>query len=236
MAWHRTTKDCPFPGPGMHLGSPCASVSQGGVLIPPHRDSEGRNTYFFPVIGIQFRTLFFHKITRDGKVPCQAAKSLCGPHDVDDYNAETLTLYPGDLLIQPPGQLHAEYNPNPALARGGHFFTYGTLHRTHSFRFLEDAQGNTAQAHEYADETVWRMAALIPRLPPDQLSGKLALLASVGTLLHGSQAQKVSGTAPGINIPQHKATHDLTITQSHPRPRSCYENSATPRYLPARLA
>jgi hypothetical protein len=69
-------------------------VSQGGVLIPPHRDSEGRNTYFFPVIGIQFRTLFFHKITQDGKPPC----SFGGPHDLDDYHAETLTIYPGDLL------------------------------------------------------------------------------------------------------------------------------------------
>ncbi|KAG1771564.1 hypothetical protein EV702DRAFT_1201879 [Suillus placidus] len=236
MAWHRTTKDCPSPGLGMHLGSPCASVSQGGVLIPPRRDSEGRNTYFFPVIGIQFRTLFFHKITHGGKVPRQPAKSLCGPHDMDDYNAETLTIYPGDLLIQPPGQLHAEYNPNPALARGGHFFTYGTLHRTNSFRFLEVAQGNAAQVHEYTDETLWRMAALIPRLPPDQLSGKLALLASVGTLLHGSQAQKVSGMAPGINVPQEKATHDLTITQLRPRPCSCYQDSAAPRHLPTRLA
>jgi hypothetical protein len=94
MAWYRTTKDCPWPGPGTHLSSPCAMVSQGGVLIPPHRDSEGRNTYFFPVIGIQFRTLFFHKITQDGKPPC----SFGGPHDLDDYHAETLTIYPGDLL------------------------------------------------------------------------------------------------------------------------------------------
>jgi hypothetical protein len=74
--------------------------------------------------------------------------------------------------IQPPGQLHAEYNPNTALARGGHFFTYGTLHHTHSSRSLEVTQGNSNQAHKYTDETLWRMAALIPRLPPDQLSGK----------------------------------------------------------------
>ncbi|KAG2335269.1 hypothetical protein BDR05DRAFT_1007010 [Suillus weaverae] len=95
MAWHRTTKDCPLPGPGIDLGSPSATVSQGGVLIPPHHDSEGRNTYFFPVIGIQLRTLLFHKITQDGKVPPQATQSLC---DLDDYDAETVTIYPGDLL------------------------------------------------------------------------------------------------------------------------------------------
>lgn len=74
--------------------------------------------------------------------------------------------------MQPPGQLYAEYNPNPALARGGHFFTYGTMHHTHSSRCLEVTEGNTMQNHEYIDETLRRMAALIPRLPPDQLSGK----------------------------------------------------------------
>ncbi|KAG2045887.1 hypothetical protein BDR06DRAFT_965536 [Suillus hirtellus] len=171
MAWHRTAKDCPPSGLGMHLGVPCASVSQGGVLIPPHRDSEGRNTYFFPVIGVQLRTLLFHKLTHDGRRLFQAEKSLRGPCDLDDYDAETVTLYPGDLLMQPPGQLYAEYNPNPALARGGHFFTYGTMHHTHSSRSLEVTEGNTMQNHEYIDETLWRMAALIPRLPPDQLSG-----------------------------------------------------------------
>ncbi|KAG1808886.1 uncharacterized protein BJ212DRAFT_1302787 [Suillus subaureus] len=166
MAWHRTTRDCPSAGLGIHLGSPWASVSQGGVLIPPHHDSEGRNTYFFPVTGIQLQTLLFHKITCDGKVPLQATKSLCSSHDLDDYDAETMTIYPGDLLIQPPGQLHAEYNPNPAFAHEGHFFTYGTLHHTLSSRSLEV----TTQTCEYMDETLWRMAALIPQLPPDQLS------------------------------------------------------------------
>lgn len=82
----------------MHFGSPCASVSQGGVLIHPHRDSEGRNAYFFPVIGIQLRTLLFRKITSNGKVPLQATTSLSGSHDLDEYDAETVTIYPGDLL------------------------------------------------------------------------------------------------------------------------------------------
>ncbi|KAG1817624.1 uncharacterized protein BJ212DRAFT_1480179 [Suillus subaureus] len=167
MAWHWTTRDCPSAGPGIHLGSPWTSVSQGGVLIPPHHDSEGRNTYFFPVTGIQLWTLLFRKITCDGKVPLQATKYLCSPHDLDDYDAETMTVYPGGLLIQPPGQLHAEYNPNPAFAHGGHFFTYGMLHHTLSSRSLEV----TTQTREYMDETLWWMAALIPQLPPDQLSG-----------------------------------------------------------------
>ncbi|KAG2362871.1 hypothetical protein BDR07DRAFT_1484230 [Suillus spraguei] len=168
MAWYRTTRDCPSSGL-VHLGSPCASVSQGGVLIPPHHDSEGRNTYFLPVIGIQLRTLLFHKTTRDGKMDLPTTKSLHSPHELDDYDVETVTIYPGDLLIQPPGQLYAEYNPNPTLARGGHFFTYGTLHHTYSSRSLEV---NATQTSKYMDETLWRMAALIPRLPPDQLSGK----------------------------------------------------------------
>ncbi|KAG1845815.1 hypothetical protein F4604DRAFT_1936726 [Suillus subluteus] len=161
------------------LDCPIASPRRGpDGLAPDHQGlSIGRTGYtsWQPVglgvpgrvTGIQLRTLLFHKITRDGKVPLQATKSLRGPHDLDDYDAETVTIYPGDLLIQPPGQLHAEYNPNPAFARGGHFFTYGTLHHTLSSRSLEV----TAQTREYKDETLWRMAALIPRLPPDQLSG-----------------------------------------------------------------
>jgi hypothetical protein len=82
-----------------------------------------------------------------------------------------LTFYPL-CRIQPPGQLHAEYNPNPALAHGGHFFTYGTLYRTYSSRSLEVTPGNSSRAPECTDETLWRMAALIPRLPPDKLLGK----------------------------------------------------------------
>ncbi|KAG1860078.1 hypothetical protein F4604DRAFT_1684456 [Suillus subluteus] len=87
-----------------------------------------------PVIGIQFWMLFFHKIM----------KSLCSPHDMNDYNAETLTLYPGDVL------------------------------------FLEDTQGNNAQAYEYADETVWQMDTFISWLPPDQLSGNISGSKSAG--------------------------------------------------------
>lgn len=82
-----------------------------------------------------------------------------------------LTIY-SLCRIQPPGQLHAEYNPNPALAHGGHFFTYGTLYRTYSSRSPEVTLGNTSQAQECTDETLWRMAVLIPRLPPDKLLGK----------------------------------------------------------------
>ncbi|KAG2353217.1 hypothetical protein BDR07DRAFT_1496692 [Suillus spraguei] len=211
LAWYWTTKDYPPPAWGMHLGSPCASVSQGGVLIPPHDDSEGRNTYFFPVIGIQLRTLFFQKIAHGDQVPVQTTKSICGPHSLDDYKAETLTIYSGDLLIQPPGQLHAEYYPNPALAHGGHFFTYGTLHHTYNLRSLEVTQGNSTQAHEHIDETLWRMAVLIPRLPPDRLSGKPELLAFVSTLLHGSSSQNASDTTPDNKVPPDKVTHGLTI-------------------------
>lgn len=82
-----------------------------------------------------------------------------------------LTIHPL-CRIQPPGQLHAEYNPNPALAHGGQFFTYGTLYRTYSSRYLQVTPGNNSGAQECTDETLWRMAALIPRLPPDKLLGK----------------------------------------------------------------
>jgi hypothetical protein len=31
-------------------------------------------------------------------VPFEATKILCSPHDLDNYDAETVTVYPGDLL------------------------------------------------------------------------------------------------------------------------------------------
>ncbi|KAG2351851.1 hypothetical protein BDR07DRAFT_1500097 [Suillus spraguei] len=192
LAWYWTTKDYPPPAWGMHLGSPCASVSRVG-----HWDTTPDTV--------------FQKIAHGDQVPVQTTKSICGPHSLDDYKAETLTIYSGDLLIQPPGQLHAEYYPNPALAHGGHFFTYGTLHHTYNLRSLEVTQGNSTQAHEHIDETLWRMAVLIPRLPPDRLSGKPELLAFVSTLLHGSSSQNASDTTPDNKVPPDKVTHGLTI-------------------------
>ncbi|KAG2090487.1 uncharacterized protein F5147DRAFT_658154 [Suillus discolor] len=66
MAWHRTTKDCPLPGPNL--------------------------------LDMQLRKLLFHKSNNDCKVPLPAAKSLYGPHDLNDYDAETVTIYSEDLL------------------------------------------------------------------------------------------------------------------------------------------
>ncbi|KAG2057202.1 hypothetical protein BDR06DRAFT_969415 [Suillus hirtellus] len=88
---HRYVLDCPIA-----VGLPPELVPLDEGQMAWHRTIKDCP---WPVISIQLWTLLFPKIPHDGKVPFEATKFLCSPHDLDNYDAETMTVYPGDLLM-----------------------------------------------------------------------------------------------------------------------------------------
>ena len=68
--------------------------------------------------------------------------------------------------IQPPGCLHEVYTPTPSITRGGHFYSYNSLHHTKFSRSLdiltEDSFSN--QTHPSVSLTLMMMTAALPKL------------------------------------------------------------------------
>ncbi|KAG2335293.1 hypothetical protein BDR05DRAFT_1006978 [Suillus weaverae] len=85
------------------------------------------------------------------------------------WDAEVITLLDGDLLFQPPGQVHAVYTPKKSFVTGGHLHHFGSLHLTEISRYIDahKAQFLTNQVHDNALETFQRMTIALPRLSPN---------------------------------------------------------------------
>ncbi|KAG1825323.1 hypothetical protein DFJ58DRAFT_738539 [Suillus subalutaceus] len=93
-------------------------------------------------------------------------------------DGEVITLKPGDMLILPPGVVHAVYTPVPSFSTGGHFYHYSCMHLTELSRFIdaESASTTTNQDMEHALETLRRMVIAIPYLSPRIVLHKRPLL------------------------------------------------------------
>ncbi|KAG1758483.1 hypothetical protein EV702DRAFT_1053795, partial [Suillus placidus] len=108
--------------------------------------------------------------------------------------------------IQPSGQLHSVYTPIPSFTRGGHFYSYETLPSTELSRWLDCCEGLllTNQAHEHTEETLWRMTAVIPRLPPNEVPHRIPLLALCHMVLSAEKyvAQGTRSTILKKNAPK----------------------------------
>ncbi|KAG1830704.1 hypothetical protein DFJ58DRAFT_848392 [Suillus subalutaceus] len=210
MAWHRSIRDCPLEGKFVHpdnfLVNGWGLIHQGGVVTTPHHDSEGQNTFVIGDIGLKFWVWFFYKDHQDRQALLQASTSLCDKYDFSQFAAESVTVYPGDLIIQPPGQLHSVYTPIPSFTRGGHFYSYETLPFTELSRWLDRCAGLllTNQAHEHTEETLWRMTAVIPRLPPNEVPHRRPLLALCHMVLSAEKyvAQGSKSTILKKNAPK----------------------------------
>lgn len=85
--------------------------------------------------------------------------------------------------FQPPGSLHEVFTPTPAIVRGGHFYTYNSLHLTEFSRSL-DAQTQESlsnQSHPSAALTIMMMMTALPHL---QLYREGLLFISMNILLN----------------------------------------------------
>jgi len=78
-----------------------ALAHQAGVISYPHQDADGDATYVIGISGIKLWTFYF---LRNPTLPRDTIKgifrSLCDPDKRDHPHvcAETVYLYPGDLL------------------------------------------------------------------------------------------------------------------------------------------
>lgn len=72
------------------------------------------------------------------------------------------------LSFQPGALVHAVFSPCATFARGGHYYSYETLHMTEVSRDI-DARFNgytTNVDHPHALETLVRLVLALPRLDP----------------------------------------------------------------------
>ncbi|KAG2353406.1 hypothetical protein BDR07DRAFT_1496320 [Suillus spraguei] len=153
-----------------------ALLHHAGFLTYFHHDSDGGNTYVKVENdnGVKFWCLAFpkdgHAISRttlsanfalfaDLKKNCKKIESK--------WDFEVVTILPGDLLIQPPGQFHAVYTPVATFATGGHFYNHQYMHLTELSRYMDRTKGTTFtnQVHEHSIATFQRMVINLPYLP-----------------------------------------------------------------------
>ncbi|KAH0825904.1 hypothetical protein J3R83DRAFT_7657 [Lanmaoa asiatica] len=144
-----------------------------GVLTYIHHDSEGLGTHIIPFSGIKNWIIVSTKrgkVTRDELttflMELTDSDRLLSQF-TDKIDCETIHLYPGDLIIMPPGQLHAVYTPVASFCRGGHFYNLDTMHLTELSRFVDTTAGKyvTNQAHSGTLETLCRLVLVLPAIP-----------------------------------------------------------------------
>ncbi|KAG1791151.1 uncharacterized protein HD556DRAFT_1445406 [Suillus plorans] len=174
--WNQTTVDCPV-GEKVHPDNftvhSWALIHSPAFWTHPHHDSDGSLTFVQVETGEKKWGLWRH-VHED--MLTRTHLSEIAPELTDLYqnrkkiqetwHGEIVTLLPGDMLIQPPGQFHAVYTPVTSFATGGHFYNYETMHLTELSRYIDHKQGRTLtnQVHEHSLETFQRMVINLPRI------------------------------------------------------------------------
>ncbi|KAG2108259.1 uncharacterized protein F5147DRAFT_773843 [Suillus discolor] len=145
---------------------------QAGFLMYPHHDVEGTLTWVRMEVGVKFWVLFWLKDQHDDwshiqNIATQLINFVENKAWLKKHcNTGLITLRPGDMLIQPPGTMHAVYTPVASFATGGHFYHYLCMHLTELARYIDVKVGDsmTNQALDHALETLRHMVIAIPYL------------------------------------------------------------------------
>ncbi|KAH9930795.1 hypothetical protein B0H21DRAFT_711940 [Amylocystis lapponica] len=95
----------------------------------------------------------------------------------ENFDLETITLYPGDVYFQLPGAFHAVYTPVGSFAYGGHYYLYDTMHLTELSRDVDAMHLSylTNTEHGHAEEMLVRMVLALPRLNPKREQGTIGV-------------------------------------------------------------
>ncbi|KAG2336299.1 hypothetical protein BDR05DRAFT_1005990 [Suillus weaverae] len=153
-----------------------ALLHHAGFLTYFHHDSDGGNTYVKVENhnGLKFWCLAFPKnghaiprTTLSTNFALFADLKKNRKKIESKWDFEVVTVLPGDLLIQPPGQFHAVYTPVATFATGGHFYNHEYMHLTELSRYTDHTKGTTFtnQTHDHSIATFERMVINLPYLP-----------------------------------------------------------------------
>ncbi|KAG2081945.1 uncharacterized protein F5147DRAFT_783481 [Suillus discolor] len=207
--WNQTTNCVPIRShvhPDNFTAKGWALLHHAGFVTYPHHDAEGTLTWVRMEAGIKFWAIFS---LRDG------ANNRIGLQDLSvklaDYarhktwihkncDAEVLTLRPGDMLILPPGVVHAVYTPVPSFSTGGHFYHYSCMHLTELARYIdaEVGESTTNQAMDHALETLRRMVIMLPYLSRRVVLPRRALLSLCLMACKGRQYRAAGSNASSV--------------------------------------
>ncbi|KAG2028812.1 hypothetical protein BDR03DRAFT_1019312 [Suillus americanus] len=207
--WNQTTYDVPIKSnvhPENFTVKGWALLHHAGFLTYPHRNAEGSLTWVRVEVGTQFWVVFRPKNRYHDRQHIQDVASRLRNFTENEAwikahcDAEVITLLPGDIIIIPPGQVHAVYTPVASFATGGHFYHYGCMHLTEISRYLDVVVGDclTNQTLHIALETLRRMIIAIPRLSPRIPLFRRSLLALCIMVTQGKQYRAKGGPKSAV--------------------------------------
>ncbi|KAG1719706.1 uncharacterized protein EDB91DRAFT_1009058, partial [Suillus paluster] len=144
-------------------------LHHAGYVTYPHHDCEGTLTWVRMEAGLKFWAIFRLKSRSTDRSHLQEMVMRLVNYMwnikwiKENCDGEVITLVPGDLLILPPGTVHAVYTPVPSVATGGHFYHYSCMHLTELARYMDAEVGHctTNQNLNHASETIRRMVLAI---------------------------------------------------------------------------
>ncbi|KAI9452915.1 hypothetical protein HD554DRAFT_2179724 [Boletus coccyginus] len=199
LGWAQTQGDIPvdnqmMPGDVWTVRS-WGIAHHAGILTYPHHDAEGAGTFVAPLAGIKNWMIIVTKARKQerGQFMCLLTDLTDSQRLLSDLkqqvDAETIHLYPGDLAIMPPGQMHGVNTPNASFCRGGHYFNLDTMHLTELSRFVDASRGNfvTNATHRGTLETLCRLVLALPILPRTRKLYKRSLIALCGMVAFPNQ-------------------------------------------------
>ncbi|KAG0692823.1 hypothetical protein DFH29DRAFT_1008067 [Suillus ampliporus] len=154
--WGGTTRECPIylaVHPENFVNKSWAMLHSAGYVTNPHHDADGLSTWVGPEDGMKFWVVFRLKSTKGGRAHLAKAIMMLLNYPTNRqaveqcWDAEVVTLLPGDIFIQPPGQVHGVNLLSRYLdATKAQFLT------------------NQTHAYSYALETLRRMVIAVPHL------------------------------------------------------------------------
>ncbi|OCH83607.1 hypothetical protein OBBRIDRAFT_547796 [Obba rivulosa] len=154
-----------------------ALLHHAGMLTYPHHDADGDGTAVIVLSGAKLWAVINPKPGYD----CMSRSDVDSlflsvaewgsqgmPIDSDKWDIEVIHAVPGDLIIQPPGQLHAVYTPVASVTVGGHFYSYDSMHLTELSRFIDHTHGETLtnEVHYHSKDSIMRLVLALPQITP----------------------------------------------------------------------
>ncbi|KAG2359130.1 hypothetical protein BDR07DRAFT_1488640 [Suillus spraguei] len=222
--WNQTTVDCPIGDrvhPDNFLVHSWSLLHGPAYWTNPHHDADGGATFIQIETG-EKKWGLWRLIQEDTTTRTNLSSKALELTDLyrnrenilDTWHGEIVTLLPGDMLIQPPGQLHAVYTPVATFATGGHFYNYESMHLTEVSRHIDHKQGKTLtnQIHAHSLETFQRMIVNLPRISRRVKLYSRPLIALCMMVLDGNKYVAAGTEKPKLKTSTTKRAHEIAST------------------------